>query len=451
MLTPILAAALLALSGSPTGLSGHTLQGPQVELWTDRSDATVYHRGDRVRVYFRTDTDAYVTILRVDTDGRVRVLFPEEPWDDNFARGGRAYEVRPGDERYAFYVDEYPGQGYVFAIATLDPYDYRGIVRGDHWDYAVIGNNGRLTGDPYVAVQDLVDLIVPANYDAYGYDVATYYVEQYYDYPRFLCYDCHSYVAYPYWNPYQDACVRFRVVVYDDPYYYAARVYPANRVVYRRIARVEPRYVFKDRTTTDPYVVRVRQRPTQPDARRGDERGITGRDLGGVGTIPAPGIRQPAGRAPTGRVSDQPAVPSGAATRPPELTGPPGVREREPTPLVPDQRPTSQPDLEPRRIPEGQAAPTTTDRPRPPGAVTAPREEPRTLVPRERARQEDQERPTLERREPPERPSTPAARPEPQRPATQARPPAAQPREPVRRPEPPQKKPEASPRRKPGG
>jgi hypothetical protein len=415
-----------------------------VELWTDRSDATIYHRGDRVRVYFRTDTDAYVTILRVDTDGRVRVLFPEEPWDDNFARGGRAYEARPADERYAFYVDEYPGEGYVFAIATLDPYDYRGIVRGDHWDYAMIGNNGRLTGDPYVAVQDLVDLIVPANYDAYGYDVATYYVEQYYDYPRFLCYDCHSYVAYPYWNPYQDACVRFRVVAYDDPYYYAARVYAANRVVYRRVARIEPRYVFKDRTTTDPYVVHVRQRPVQPDARRGEGRGITGRDLGGVGTIPAPGIRQPAGSAPAGRVTDQSAMPSGASARRTELIAPPGVRESEPTPLVPGRRPASQPDLEPRRIPEGAATPSTTDRSRVPSAVTPPREEPRTLVPRERARQEGQERPTLERREPQERPSAPAARPEPQRPAPQARPPAAQPAQP------PARKPVAAPKKSGG-
>jgi len=443
MLTPIVAAALVTLAGS--------FQGPQIELWTDRSDATIYHRGDRVRVYFRSDTDAYVTILRVDTDGRVRVLFPEEPWDDNFARGGRAYEVRPSDERYAFDVDEYPGQGYVFAIATLDPFDYRGMVRSDHWDYAVIGNNGRLTGDPYVAVQDLVDLIVPANYDAYSYDLATYYVEQYYDYPRFLCYDCHSYVAYPYWNPYADACVRFRVVVYDDPYYYAARMYPANRVVYRRVARVAPRYVFKDRSATEPYVVRVRQRPAEPEARRGEERGVTGRDLGGVGSIPAPGIRQPAGRTPTGRVIDQPAAP-GAPTRGQDLIVPPGTREREPGLLIPDRRPGSQPEAEPRRIPEGQAAPANTDRPRAPAAVTAPREEPRTLVPRERAGQEDQERPRLERREPPERTAAPAPRPEPPRPAAQPRQPTAQPREPVRKPESPSKKPETAPtRRKPGG
>ena len=28
--------------------------------------------------------------------------------------------------------------------------------------------------------------------------------------PRFLCYDCHAYASYAYWDPYAYACVRFR-------------------------------------------------------------------------------------------------------------------------------------------------------------------------------------------------------------------------------------------------
>lgn len=439
MIAAVLAAALL------------TSQGPEIELWTDRGDGTVYHRSERVRVYFRTDQDAYVTVLRVDTDGRVRVLFPADPWDDNFARGGRAYEVRYREVRYAFDIDEYPGQGYVFGIATLDPFDYSGIVRGDHWEYAAIADGGRITGDPYVAVQDVVDLIVPANYDGYGYDLATYYVEQFYDYPRFLCYDCHSYVAYTYWDPYRYSCNRFRIVVYDDPYYYPARVYAANRVVYRRVARIEPRYVFKDRTAADAYVVRVRQRPAEPASRRADERGVTGRDLGGVGTIPAP-VRDRRGLV-SERSGAQQLVPS---RRPDPVSQP---APRVPV-LAPDRSRTAQPDVEPRRTPEREPI-GATDRSRAPGAVTTPlpdrrtrQVEPRAAEPRavpERGgatRTTDPERPKLERREPPER--SPVIRVEPQRPPVQARPPAAKPQEPPKKPEPPQRKPEAppTPRRK---
>src|SRR2546422_3380370 len=75
------------------------------EVWTNRGDDP-YGSGQSVRVYFRADQDAYVTILRVDTDGRVRVLFPREPWEDNFARSGRDYEVLNGSDRAAFYIDD---------------------------------------------------------------------------------------------------------------------------------------------------------------------------------------------------------------------------------------------------------------------------------------------------------------------------------------------------------
>src|SRR3990172_4058349 len=261
---------MLAVVSVPDGSDGlnasvyRHIQAPSVELWTNREHGAVLHRGDRVRVFFRAADDSYVTVFQVDTDGRVRVLFPDAPWEDNFARGRRAYEV---DQRYgnhAFVIDDYPGEGYIFAVATLDPFDYRQMVRADHWDYRVIASGGRISGDPYAAMQNLVDLIVPSNYDSYSYDVYSYYVERRYDYPRFLCYDCHTYTAYPYWDPYRNTCIRFRIVIYDAPYYYPARAYPGTRVVYRpSAAQIEPRFVFKDRTPTEPYVVRTRERQTE--------------------------------------------------------------------------------------------------------------------------------------------------------------------------------------------
>src|ERR1700730_17154823 len=103
--------ALLSLAFVSTpSVRDTSLYRPRIELWTNRGDAAVYTRGERVRLNFRLDHDAYVTIFRVDTDGRVRVLFPREPWEDNFARGGREFEV---DGRVlgsdAFTIDDYPG------------------------------------------------------------------------------------------------------------------------------------------------------------------------------------------------------------------------------------------------------------------------------------------------------------------------------------------------------
>src|SRR5437762_686061 len=279
----------LALVPAPTHRYA-TVYRPRIELSTDRGDNVVYTRGERVRVYFQLDQDAYVTIFRVDTDGRVRVLFPREPWDDNFARGGRQFEVEQRSSRDAFYVDDYPGVGYIFAVAAADPFVYDAMESEDHWDYRAIAD-GRVRGDPYVALTDLAQRIVPDGYADWDYDIAPYYVQQHYDYPRFLCYDCHSYVSYPYWSPYDYTCVRFRIVVFDDPYYYPYRYYGGTRVVFTRPYRPEPRFIFKDRQASDAFITRVRERPVSDDRRR--DVGVRGRDLGGTGVIPPPNIQPP--------------------------------------------------------------------------------------------------------------------------------------------------------------
>lgn len=284
----------------------HASADPRITVWTNH-DESPYHRGDRVRVYVRPENDGYITVVRIDTDGRVRVLFPREPWEDNFARGGRTFEVLDRGQR-AFQVDDYPGVGYVFAISSPDPFDFDPYVLGDHWDYRTIAD-GRVRGDPYVTATDFAARI--ANRGTYDYDLVPYYVEQHYDYPRFVCYDCHTYVSYRYWDPYRYHCSRFRLVIYDNWYYYPYRRYPGRRVVIRRPRRPEPRYVFKDYDGRSDYVTRVRQRPTVT-GRRTIDIGRTSADVGGRGSIPAPieGRRRVNGRSDNGaQPQDRRAIP----------------------------------------------------------------------------------------------------------------------------------------------
>jgi Domain of unknown function (DUF4384) len=384
---------------------------PRVEIWTDRGDDP-YVSGQGVRVHFRTEQDAYVTILRIDTDGRVRVLYPREPWEDNFARGGRDYEVPGRDARDAFYVDDYPGVGYIFAVVAGDAFVYDALESRDHWNYRAIGD-GRVHGDPYVAVTELAERIVPAGYGDWDYDLAPYYVQRHYDYPRFLCYDCHSFVSYSSWSPYDYTCVRFRIVVFDDPYYYPYRSYGATRVVFTRPLRPEPRFIFKDRQASDPFVTRVRARPTDDNQRR--EVGVRGRDLGGTGVIPPPGV-QPRPRSITGgdrgdgergqdqerarerpRAPDRPAAPEQRARpdQPDHQERPapaergdrserrePPARGAEPRVTAPPRAPRPEPRAEPRR----EAPPPRSE----------PRAEPKRDVPKEKPRAE----PELKRRKP---------------------------------------------------
>lgn len=248
-----------AASAPPVSGPDRITVRPRVVAWTSRGDDP-YRRGEAARVHFRSTQDAYVTVLRVDTDGRVRMLFPREPWEDNFARGGEDYEVDGGADRPAFYIDDYPGVGYVFAVVDTRPFVYGAIERGDHWDYRAI-TDGRVRGDPYVALTDFAHRIVPDGRGDWDYDIVPYYVQEHYGYPRFLCYDCHSYASYPSWNPYASSCVRFRIVEYDDPYYYPYRAYGGARVVFTRPLRPEPRFIFTDRQGAQAFITRVPERP----------------------------------------------------------------------------------------------------------------------------------------------------------------------------------------------
>jgi hypothetical protein len=317
---------------------------PRVEVWTNRGD-NPFHTGEDARVYLRADRDAYVALFRVDTDGRVRVLFPRDPWDDGLVQAGREFEVEGGHGYDAFEIDDYPGVGYVFAVASADRFDFDAITRGDHWDYRVIAD-GRVRGDPYVALTDLAERIVPPGYDDWDYDITPYYVERHYDYPRFLCYDCHSYATFSYWNPYAYSCVRFRIVVFDDPYYYPYRYYGGRRVVFTRPLRPQPRFIFKDRggVGDDRFVTRERERPVNDNGRRG----VRGVDLGGRGSIPVPDVsRRRAGD--VGRQNDAARVPE----RP---------RSADPTVRGDDRRDENRRDVQPRREVPSQR-PETRDQP----------------------------------------------------------------------------------------
>ncbi|HUF35620.1 MAG TPA: DUF4384 domain-containing protein [Gemmatimonadales bacterium] len=256
----------------------------RVTVWTDRQEP--YRRGEAARVYLAAGEPAHVTVLRVDTDGRIRVLFPRDPWDDTFVRDDRTLEVSGRRGGRGFTVDDAPGIGYLFAVASPNPFEFDDITRGEYWDYRVI-DGGRLRGDPYLLLTRLAERITPGS--DYHYDISPYYVDRHYDYPRFLCYDCHAYASYDEWDPYERACSRFRMVIYDDPATYPYR-YGRGRTVVAAPRPAGPRYVFLDADPRRDYVTRLSGPDAEP--RRGSlERSRTGADVGGRGTVPAPGVR----------------------------------------------------------------------------------------------------------------------------------------------------------------
>lgn len=387
ILHSLIAASLLAAAPLPAvrGAPARVVDAspPGIRLWTTHGE--VYQRGERVRVFFRTEQDAYVTILRVDTDGRVRVLFPRQPWEDNVVRGGYTYDVPNYGRRDAFVVDDDPGIGYVFGVASSEPFAYDPFVNQDHWDLQTVSDGGRIHGDPYQSLEELIQSVVPQGSAEYDTHLLPYYVERRYDYPRFACYDCHAYVGYSFWNPYEVWCPRFTLWITNDPYYhypsywYPGRYYGGNRTVYIAPGQRGSRYVFKARDDQSAPGVAYRDRSRESVAdRRPAERGVRGADIGGVGSVPAPGGRRAVGDAGTGSV--------GAPTRlSPDRRIPlvrgsaqtPGRREAQPPTVRTDVSPSTKAAAEARRravAPSAAAEPQPVypqaDRPR--GVVIDP-------------------------------------------------------------------------------
>src|ERR1043166_2854239 len=101
---------LLALLVAPI-----VAQNPQVAV---RLNHDQYVTGERAKVTVESQRDGYLIVLHADPDGRVRVIFPLDPTDDAFIRGGRKFEIRGRGEKEAFQIDTQDGAGTVVAAVS---------------------------------------------------------------------------------------------------------------------------------------------------------------------------------------------------------------------------------------------------------------------------------------------------------------------------------------------
>lgn len=179
---------------------------PAVRVSLDRN---VYERGDQAHVNVDIRDDGYLVVMRVSPDGLVRVLFPIDPSDDNFVRGGKSYEIvgRGGGE--SFTVESTSGTGVVYAAWSAQQFQFNDFARDGHWDYTVMGDSA-LAQDPETGLTNLVGRMASAHFD---YDLQTYSAPQTVAYARPNYYmDPYGYDSYGY-DPYG-------YDPYYDPYFY---------------------------------------------------------------------------------------------------------------------------------------------------------------------------------------------------------------------------------------
>lgn len=131
-----------------------------------------YMVGERAKVRIKAERDGYLLVLRMDGEGRVRVLFPVDPEDSATIRGGKEFEIRGRGDRDAFVVDESTGVGTILAALASEPFDFSAFMRGRHWDYRALGDSTD-SRDPEASLLDILDRMAAGHYE---YDVAKYNV-----------------------------------------------------------------------------------------------------------------------------------------------------------------------------------------------------------------------------------------------------------------------------------
>jgi hypothetical protein len=218
LLFPLLFAAA---SGAPAATAAPV---PPIQIWINNDRR--FFPGDQGKVQVQTLEDGYLVVLHVDPDGYLRVVFPVDPTDDNFIRGGKQYEVRGRGGRATFDVDNRTGRGTIYAAVSKLAFRFDGFVVGDHWDYKTLAPN-RLPENPENDLTELVRRMAQGSfdYDLLGYDVIehVYASSGYYDnssyasvyYGNSWCCSGISFglsFGYPYRHPYYS----------PYPYYYSA-------------------------------------------------------------------------------------------------------------------------------------------------------------------------------------------------------------------------------------
>lgn len=218
-------ASVLGAGGVPGELAARTAD-PPVRLWLNPSYG--WTRGDRVEVDVRAAADGYLLVLHADPAGRVRVLFPLDPFEDHFVRGGRKYEVRGRGDRHTFTIYESRGVGTVLAAWSPDPFRLAEFARGDHWDYT-LASTWDAGDDAEVYLLGLAQRMVGGSileYDVVQYDVGGWAAyNRPVGYSRLSLYHDHYYdrwsvgISIGWGWPYYYSSYYYRPWYYD-PWYY---------------------------------------------------------------------------------------------------------------------------------------------------------------------------------------------------------------------------------------
>jgi len=171
--------------------------GAQTVRWNDRSEANWQLQAPRVRVsivgsrsvalgapvlvQFEVSDDAYVTVARVDGNGRMTILYPTARQARAAVKGGQIHYARNSRLGFegSFVATERTFGGYVFAIASFAPLDLSGFENRDFERFGAYSRftqvNRTVANRPEIFVDRFAGQVLWEPDTPFDFDVDYYY------------------------------------------------------------------------------------------------------------------------------------------------------------------------------------------------------------------------------------------------------------------------------------
>lgn len=110
----------------------------KIEVWVEEAGSTgkrdiqripkqkpskVYHIGDKINLFFRSEKDCYLNLWNFGTSGKLTVLFPNALFEDNFIKANKTYSIPGEDYPFDYILSGPAGIEKVKAIAATDKFN----------------------------------------------------------------------------------------------------------------------------------------------------------------------------------------------------------------------------------------------------------------------------------------------------------------------------------------
>jgi len=110
----------------------------KIEVWVEEAGSTgkrdiqriprqkpskVYHVGDKINLFFRSEKDCYLNLWNFGTSGKLTVLFPNALFEDNFIKANKTYSIPGEDYPFDYILSGPAGNEKVKAIAATDKFN----------------------------------------------------------------------------------------------------------------------------------------------------------------------------------------------------------------------------------------------------------------------------------------------------------------------------------------